>query len=168
MFSLFLPILLHFPASFYNLFKSKNPSLYSLVRHGFIQHGSGSISLFGAEPLICGAGVFMFFVFCKRKNWEKLAALQLALKWSAFPFGVIGLHSFRCIWSSTAPLEKWLIKRISCLSVALLQERQWVWTQTYQSCVEKGTILYVRARQKAISKCVSFGSKWGVIFLGDR
>lgn len=95
MFSLFLPILLHFPASFYNLFKSKNPSLYSLVRHGFIQHGSGSLSLFGAEPLICGAGVFMFFVLCKRKNVEKLAALQLALKKkSTFPFGVIGLAFF--------------------------------------------------------------------------
>lgn len=43
LFSLFLPIPLHFPTSFYNLFKSKNPSLYSLVRHGFIQHGSSSL-----------------------------------------------------------------------------------------------------------------------------
>ncbi len=45
LFSLFPPIPLHFPASFYNLFKSKNPSLYSLVRHGFVLHGSSSLTL---------------------------------------------------------------------------------------------------------------------------
>lgn len=68
LFSLFPSIPLHFPASFYNLFKSKNPSLYSLVRHGFIQHGSSSLyshSLLGPEPLICEArSVHVFF----RKN----------------------------------------------------------------------------------------------------
>lgn len=109
----------------------------------------------------------MFF-YGKKKKKEKLAALQLALKESAFPFWSNWPAFFLVYFAQYSSIGE-VTNKEDFLFCLLLHSRRVSGSELkLTNHVFRKELRESSTEDYFLFKCVSFGSKWGVIFLGDR